>query len=62
MVLFEVWSVGRKPFSQISNNEVLKKVNSGYCQPPPPGCPRPIYKLMVLCGTSVEIKNQNRFK
>ena len=24
-------------------------VTSGYCQPPPPGCPRTIYGLMVQC-------------
>ena len=47
MVLFEIWSVGKKPFSEISNSEVMRKVNSGYCQPPPPGCPRAIYQLMV---------------
>ena len=49
MVLFEIWSVGKKPFSQITNKEVLKKINSGYCQPPPPGTPRSIYQLMVDC-------------
>ena len=49
MVLFEVWSVGKKPFSEISNKEVIVKINSGYCQPPPPGCSRPIYQLMVNC-------------
>ena len=49
MVLFEIWSVGKKPFSMHTNNEVLKLVQSGHCQPPPPGCPREIYKLMVNC-------------
>jgi hypothetical protein len=49
MVLFEIWSVGKKPFSEISNSEVMRKINAGYCQPPPPGTPRPIYQLMVDC-------------
>ena len=49
MVLFEIWSVGKKPFSELSYSEVMRKINSGYCQPPPPGCPRPIYQLMVDC-------------
>ena len=53
MVLFEIWSVGKKPFSQITNKEVLKKINSGYCQPPPPGTPRPLYQLMVDCWYSI---------
>ena len=49
MVLFEVWSVGCKPFQNRTNNEVLSLVNTGHCQPPPPGCPQDIYQLMVDC-------------
>ena len=49
MVLVEIWSVGKKPFSQFTNNEVVRQINTGYNQPPPPGCPRAIYKLMVDC-------------
>ncbi len=49
MVLFEIWSVGKKPFSQYTNNQVLRLVQTGHCQPPPPGCPTAIYKLMVDC-------------
>ena len=29
--------------------QVLRAFEMGYCQPPPPGCPRNIYKLMVDC-------------
>ena len=29
--------------------QVLRAFETGYCQPPPPGCPRNIYKLMVDC-------------
>ena len=29
--------------------QVLRAFKTGYCQPPPPGCPRNIYKLMVDC-------------
>ena len=49
MVLFEIWSVGKKPFSKLSNNQAVKLLQTGHCQPPPPGCPRTIYKLMVDC-------------
>ena len=49
MLLFEIWSVGKKPFSQFSNSEVVRQINTGYNQAPPPGCPRAIYKLMVNC-------------
>ena len=49
MVLFEIWSVGKKPFSQLTNNQVFKLIQTSHCQPPPPGCPRAVYKLMVDC-------------
>lgn len=49
MVLYEIWSVGYKPFQNLSNNDVVALVNTGHCQPPPPGCPRAIYSLMVEC-------------
>ena len=49
MVLFEIWSVAKKPFSIVSNNQVLRLIQTGYCQAPPPGCPRAIYELMVNC-------------
>ena len=49
MVLFEIWSVGKKPFSKLSNDQAVKLLQTGHCQPPPPGCPRAIYKLMVDC-------------
>ena len=29
--------------------QVLRALEVRYCQPPPPGCPRNIYKLMVEC-------------
>jgi len=49
MVLFEIWSMGKKPFSMHTNIQVLKLLEQGFCQPPPPRCPRAIYELMVNC-------------
>ena len=49
MVLFEIWSVGKKPFSTLSNKRVIELIQKGFCQSPPPGCPKAIYKLMVDC-------------
>ena len=40
MVLFEIWSVGKEPFLKLSNSQVMKLLQTGHCQPPPPGCPR----------------------
>ena len=49
MVLFEIWSVARKPFGDLTNSQVLRLIQTGFCQSPPPGCPRAIYQLMVDC-------------
>ena len=47
MVLYEIWSVGRKPFEQLTNQQVIDNLSSRLCHPPPPGCPRALYLLMV---------------
>ena len=51
MVLFEIWSVGKKPFSKFTSNQAMKLLQTGQCHPLP-GCPRAIYKLMVDCWYS----------
>lgn len=75
-LLYEIWSLGYKPFSGISNRDVresthsvkkdifdligcdllstaymqvISKVDSGYRLPPPAGCPKAIYTLMMDC-------------
>ena len=49
MVLFEIWSVGKKPFELLVNSDVIARLQSRCCLTPPPGCPREVYKLMVEC-------------
>ena len=29
--------------------KMLEKIDSGYRLPPPPGCPRTIYRVMIKC-------------
>jgi hypothetical protein len=48
-LLYEIWSVGHKPFEQHTNREVVQRVEKGYRLSPPPGCPRAIYDLMMDC-------------
>ncbi|XP_065899776.1 uncharacterized protein [Dysidea avara] len=48
-VLYEIWALGYKPFDDVSNLESLQKVDSGYRLPPPPGCPRTFYRMMIKC-------------
>ncbi|XP_019859273.1 PREDICTED: ephrin receptor 1-like [Amphimedon queenslandica] len=48
-VMYEIWSLGHKPFENSTNQECIRLVDSGYRLPPPPGCPKPMYKLMMQC-------------
>ncbi|KAL5491167.1 hypothetical protein EMCRGX_G016406 [Ephydatia muelleri] len=48
-LLYEIWSIGIKPYEGITNVEVVQKVDSGYRLPPPPGCPLLIYHMMIQC-------------
>ncbi|XP_065899443.1 uncharacterized protein [Dysidea avara] len=49
ILLYEMWSLGQKPYEDHDNTEVLDKLESGYRLPPPPGCPRHIYRVMIQC-------------
>ena len=30
-------------------NQTIEKIDSGYRLPPPPGCPRAMYRMMIKC-------------
>ena len=68
--MYEIWSLGHKPFEgftnlQVSNSgftvdstvhnvlclceQCMQLVGSGFRLAPPPGCPRPLYELMIRC-------------
>ncbi|XP_065899449.1 ephrin type-A receptor 2-like isoform X2 [Dysidea avara] len=49
ILLYEMWSLGQKPYEDYDNTEVLDKLEKGYRLPPPPGCPREIYCVMIQC-------------
>jgi ephrin-B len=46
-VLYEIWSLGKKPLDNLNVHEIFYQLIIGYRQPPPPGCPRAIYQLMI---------------
>ena len=48
-VMYEIWSLGHKPFDAYSNSDCIKLVDEGVRLPPPPGCPKTIYSLMIDC-------------
>ena len=66
-MLYEIWSLGHKPFEDRSTNEVytnniidkypisllhiqaIELLCNDYRLPPPPGCPRQLYQIMMDC-------------
>ena len=49
VVLYEIITYGRPPYSGMSRKEVLDSVSSGYRMPCPPGCPDKLYDVMMEC-------------
>ncbi|XP_065899418.1 ephrin type-A receptor 8-like [Dysidea avara] len=49
ILLYEMWSLGHKPYEDHDNTEVLSLISNGYRLPPPPGCPRALYHTMIQC-------------
>ena len=47
--LSELITHGSIPYPGMTDGEVLAKVEQGYRMPPPPTCPKPLYKLMLNC-------------
>ena len=56
MVLYEIWSVGHKPFHDLSNIDVIARGRNKQCLAAPSGCPRPVYSLMVDCWLVIVIE------
>ncbi|CAI7999056.1 Ephrin type-A receptor 3 [Geodia barretti] len=48
-LMYEIWSLGHKPFEQYGNMDCIQLVSQGCRLPPPAGCCRALYKLMILC-------------
>ena len=49
ILLYEIVTYGRFPYPGMSNYEVLEGVVQGYRMPSPPGCPDPLYQIMLSC-------------
>ena len=47
MLLYEIWSMGRKPWPYEDNRSAVEKMARAANLPPPAGCPRSLYQLMV---------------
>ncbi|XP_062502144.1 ephrin type-A receptor 4a-like [Corticium candelabrum] len=49
ILLYEIWSLGCRPYGCTPNSEVMSLTDEGYRLPPPPGCSRSMYRLMIDC-------------
>ncbi|XP_065839053.1 ephrin type-A receptor 2-like isoform X1 [Oscarella lobularis] len=49
IVLYEIWTVGKRPYGHTKNRAVIDRLETGYRLPPPPGCSYAIYNLMIEC-------------
>ena len=48
MTLFEIWSLGEKPWgNDATNEEIIEGLSDGRKLSPPTGCPRDVYSVMV---------------
>ena len=47
--LTELVTHGRVPYPGMTNNEVVAQVKQSYRMPRPPGCPDPLYQIMLKC-------------
>eukprot|EP00117_Sycon_ciliatum_P013124 scpid20563/ scgid4905/ Ephrin type-B receptor 1 len=61
VTLYEIWSLGEKPYGAWANEEVFKQVKGGYRLPSPRKCPHTVYYLMLQCWQA-EQKNRPSFK
>lgn len=49
IVLYEIITKGATPYSDMSNAEVLNRIDKGYRMPQPPNCESKYYGIMVEC-------------
>ena len=47
MTMFEIWSLGYKPWHDKSNEDILNKMQALQVLNPPTGCPKEIYDIML---------------
>ena len=61
VVMHEIVTRGGRPYNNMTNEETLKAVQSGYRMPQPAKCPQGLYDLMLKCWQA-EPGNRLRFE
>ena len=49
VLLYEIFSLGRRPYTGLSNHEILTHIDQGHRLEKPRKCPKAIYKMMKQC-------------
>ena len=49
VLLYEIFSLGRRPYTGLSNNEIFDHIDEGHRLKKPSKCPSAIYKMMKQC-------------
>ena len=49
VLMTEIITKGRIPYPGMSNVETIQQVDRDYRMPQPPGCPEPLYQIMLHC-------------
>ena len=49
IVLIELVTKGSLPYPDLKNAEMMERVQQGFRMPSPPGCPDPLYQIMMEC-------------
>ena len=52
MTLFEIWTLGDKPWGDSTNEEIIEALAIGHSLPPPSGCPQGLSTVMQECWRS----------
>lgn len=61
ILLTELVTYGGKPYTEMTDPEVLKQVEHGYRMPAPPNCPQNLYDIMKECWNA-EAKERPTFE
>ncbi|CAI5769980.1 tyrosine-protein kinase FRK [Podarcis lilfordi] len=61
ILLFEITTYGKMPYSGLTGVQVLQKLDQGYRIPQPENCPQELYNIMLQCW-NVEPKERPTFE
>ena len=48
ILVYEIITYGGSPYPDMTREQVLDELQTGYCMPCPPGCPDKLYRIAML--------------